>query len=234
MDTRTFVSLPHVGRRCVQSNFGGNHVWEARCHQPASEKEVLEILERHKHGRIRVTGARHSWSDVAAGDDVSLDMSRLDAVRLPAGGEQVVHVGAGCTLQRLLEELHTKSDQTLPTMGVIKRQTVAGAISTGTHGSGTQGMSHFVKRVRVAGCDPASGEPCIYEHAAGNELKASRCGLGCTGVILSVDFETEPRYMVEETVHVRKATFPFHAQELAADPELEARGFRRARAHHET
>jgi L-gulonolactone oxidase len=198
--------LPDVGRHCIQTNFGGNLGWAARCYQPKTEDEVLEILERHRHGHIRVVGARHSWSDIAVCDDVSLDMSRLNSVQVPVpGGERVVRVGGGCTLQRLLEELHTKSDQTLPTMGVIKRQTLSGAISTGTHGSGTRSLSHFVVHVRVAGYDSATGKPRIYEHAGGDELRASRCGLGCTGVILSVDLQTVPQYMVEETVRIRRS-----------------------------
>lgn len=91
------------------------------------------------------------------------------------------------------------TDRTLPTIGVIKKQTVAGAIPTGTHGSGRQSLSHFVAAVRIAVLD-AAGTWTIRDIGSGPELLAARCGLGCAGVLLSVDFETVPKYAVAETI----------------------------------
>src|SRR4029453_18743142 len=124
---------------CRHRNFGGNQAWKSRCYWPAAEAEVLEILDRHSGGRIRAVGSKHSWSDIAVTTDVSLDMRRLDEGRLyEKNGAVLARVGAGCRLQALLDRLHATSDRTLPTLGAIKRQTVSGAVSTGTHGSGTQ------------------------------------------------------------------------------------------------
>jgi hypothetical protein len=53
--------------------------------------------------------------------------------------------------------------------------------------------------VRLAAYD-AKGDPCIVEHFEGDTLRASRCAVGCTGVILSVDLQTVPQHCVEETV----------------------------------
>ena len=90
--------------------------------------------------------------------------------------------------------------RTLPTLGAIKRQTISGVISTGTHGSGLPTLSHFVTGVRLAAYDPATGQPAIFEYTEGAELQAARCGLGCMGVILSVDLVTVPKYQVTETI----------------------------------
>src|SRR5262245_29804414 len=88
-------------------NFGGNLTWQTRCYRPASETEILDILARHAGGRIRVLGSGHSWSDIAISDDVSIDMSRLDDVQpFVQDGQQLVRVGAGSTLQSLLDRLH--------------------------------------------------------------------------------------------------------------------------------
>jgi len=185
-------------RRIV--NFGGNQVWQARRYQPRSEQEVLDILERHRGGHIRALGALHSWSDVAVSPDVVLDMSRLDQVQpLTRNGEAFVQVGAGCRLQVLLDRLHAATDRTLPTLGAIKRQTISGAISTGTHGSGQPSLSHFVAAVRLAAYD-AGGKPVILRHDSGDGLRAARCALGCMGVILSVEMPAVPKYLVEETI----------------------------------
>ena len=186
----------------MHSNFGGNQRWQAQRHyRPESEDEVLAILDRHRRDRIRALGSGHSWSAIAVCSEVTLDMSRFDEVRLVnQDGEPVVQVGGGCRLQALLDRLHAASERTLPTLGVIKRQTVAGAVSTGTHGSGRQGLSHFVLRMRVAAYDPASGAPKVFEYREGDGLRAARCALGCAGVILSLDLATVPKYRVAETV----------------------------------
>jgi hypothetical protein len=192
-----------------QTNFGGNQTWESRCHQPATEAEVLEILDRNREGRIRAMGSKHSWSDIAACTDVTLDLSRLDEVRLyEKNGAVLARVGAGCSLQSLLDRLHHASERTLPTLGAIKRQSVSGAVSTGTHGSGIQSLSHFVAGVRLAAYDPASGVPKVFEYSDGDELRAARCGLGCTGILLSLDIVTAPKYKVRETVTRERSLEP--------------------------
>lgn len=181
-------------------NFGGNVTWEARCYRPRDEQEVLQILARHRTERIRAIGSLHAWSEAAASADVTLDMSRFDEVWFDRDdGTARVRVGAGCTLRRLLDRLHTTTTRTLPTLGVIKRQTVAGLISTGTHGSGKPSVSHFVTAVRVAAIG-AEGAPQIFEDRGGDELRAARCGVGCTGVILAIELRTVPKFRIRETV----------------------------------
>ncbi len=152
----------------TEVNFGGNQRWYTRRYQPSSEAEVLDILARHSGQTIRVLGSKHSWSNIAADAAVSIDMSRLDGVELiERNGEPVVRVGAGCRLQDLLDWLHERTDRTLPTLGAIKKQTISGAISTGTHGSGRQSLSHYVARIRAAVFDAASGQPAIREFSEG-------------------------------------------------------------------
>jgi L-gulono-1,4-lactone dehydrogenase len=182
-------------------NFGGNQTWTARCQRPQDERALLDILRGTRQGQLRPLGSGHSWSDVAVTHDIALDMSAFDAVRtFERDGEMFAEVGAGCRLQELLDRLHATTDRTLPTVGAIKRQTVSGAISTGTHGSGKPSLSHFVTAVRLATYDRHSGEPQIVEYRGGNVLKAARCALGCMGVLLTVEVRTVAKYLVEETV----------------------------------
>lgn len=197
---------PQSGDMRMQTNFGGNQTWRSRCYQPGSEQEVLDILQRHIQGNVRPVGSKHSWSDIAACTDVSLDMARFNQMHMfETDGEPLVRVGAGCRLQELLDWLHATSDRTLPTLGAIKRQTISGAIATGTHGSGRQSLSHFVAGIRLAAYDPITGKPKVFEYRDGDELKAARCGLGCMGVVLSVDLRTVPKYHVAEMlVHYQR------------------------------
>ena len=182
-------------------NFGGNVTWQTRRYRPSDEAELLQILQRHSRETIRALGSKHSWSDIAAGAAVSLDMSSFDQMTpFTAGGRSFVRVGAGVTIQALLDRLHASTDQTLPTLGAIKKQTISGAISTGTHGSGRESISHFVSKVRLAAYDSSTLQPTIHEYSTGPELKAARCGLGCMGIIVSVDLPTVPKYKVAETL----------------------------------
>jgi L-gulono-1,4-lactone dehydrogenase len=187
------------GEQRTLINFGGNQTWAARCYRPRTEADVLAILARHAVGRVRVLGAGHSWSDVAVSSDVTLDMSGFnDVTTITRDGETLARVGAGCRLQHVLDRLHATTDRTLPTIGAITRQIVAGAVATGTHGSGRESLSHFVVGMRVAAYD-ASGAPAIVEYESGDDLLAARCALGCLGVVLSLDLRTVPKYQVEET-----------------------------------
>ena len=188
------------------ANFGGNQRWYTRCYAPASEAEVLDILTRHTGVTIRVTGSGHSWSDIAANADIALDLSALNSVTpITTNAMDLVRVGAGCRLQDLLDRLHAATDRTLPTLGAIKKQTISGAISTGTHGSGRQSLSHFVASLRAVVFDPSTGHPVVREFTEGPELLAARCGLGCVGIILSVDLHTVPKYMVVETIRTYRS-----------------------------
>ena len=136
-------------------NFGGNVHWTpSHYYQPKTEQKLLAILEQHKGEQVRAVASLHSWSPVAATRGVTLDLRALDGVRVLAQ-EESVWLGAGCTIQRALQQLR-KKDWTLPTLGAIKKQTIAGAISTGTHGSGSPGLSHFVQAVRLARYCPHS------------------------------------------------------------------------------
>ena len=182
-----------------RKNFGRNQVLQpSAAYTPADEQEVLQILDRHRGQRIRAVGRLHSWSEAVLGDGVLLDLRRLNDVRLRPDGEQLVAtVGAGCQIKRLLKELD-RDGATLHSLGLITAQTIAGAISTGTHGSGRNSMSHYVVGVRLARYDASSGLATIEELSAGEPLQAARCSLGSLGIILAVKIRCRAQYNVQE------------------------------------
>ena len=182
-----------------RKNFGGNQMLKpSSAYTPADEQEVLQILDKHRGQRIRAVGSLHSWSDVILGDDVLLDLRRLNDVELQPDGDQfVATVGAGCQIKRLLKEL-ARDGATLHSLGLITEQTIAGAISTGTHGSGRHSMSHYVEEVRLARYNDSTGQAIIEEISAGEQLRAARCSLGSLGIILSVKLRCRAQYNVQE------------------------------------
>ena len=182
-----------------RKNFGHNQVLRpSAAYTPADEQEVLQILDRHRGQRIRAVGRLHSWSEAVTGDGVLLDLQRLNDVRLQSEGDQLVAtVGAGCQIKRLLKELE-REGATLHSLGLITAQTIAGAISTGTHGSGRNSMSHYVAGVRLARYDASTGQAIIEELSAGEPLQAARCSLGSLGIILTVKLRCRAQYYVQE------------------------------------
>lgn len=188
------------------TNFGGNVSFTPKhFYTPQNEKEVLWILNKHATGKIRVIASLHAWSDIVQSEDVIVDMRHLNNVEIEKtnNGEVWTTAGGGCDLQRLLDTIHRQTDATLPTMGGIKKQTIAGVISTATHGSGKPSLSHFMKEIRVAAYDK-TGRAKIYTWKNGPELRAARCAIGCMGIILSVKFRCVPKYYVEETTRKLK------------------------------
>jgi FAD/FMN-containing dehydrogenase len=107
-------------------------------------------------------------------------------------------IGGGCQIKRVLSELERLGGHTLPAIGLISEQTIAGATATGTHGSGRHSLSHYIAAARVAVYDPATGAPMIRTIAGGDDLLAARCGLGCLGIVLSVTVPIRAQYFVEE------------------------------------
>ena len=186
-------------------NFGRNVRFVAKnLYQPKSEDEVLRVLEKHGGDSIRVVGSRHSWSRLLESDAVILDLRQFRDVRVQQAGDQyVATVGAGCRISRLLEELERIADVTLPSIGLIDAQTIAGAISTGTHGSGKHSLSHYVTEVRFATLTKdGTAEIRTVDCENMRDLKAARCSLGAIGVILSVKLQCRANYRIEE--HMRR------------------------------
>ena len=155
-------------------------------------------MGKHRGQTIRCIGRLHSWSRLIESEQVCLDLSNLQQVEPGSSGDaKFVDVGAGCQIKRLLAELNEQKQWTLPSVGFITEQSMAGSISTGTHGSGRHSLSHYVISVRVARYD-ANGTPIIEEITEGDELRAARCSLGCLGVILSVRMKCRAAYRVKE------------------------------------
>ncbi len=180
---------PGRPRRFV--NFGRNVRFRCRSYyEPRSEDEVLEILRTCEGRAIRVVGQLHSWSRAPEGDDVVVSLRRLDRIHVSQSGQPSVEIGAGCTVERVVRRLRARGLM-LPAVGMTGEQSLVGAISTGTHGSGAPSMSHFVTRARVAAFD-RSGAPALIEISTGDALEAVRCALGRMGIILAVTMPCTP------------------------------------------
>jgi FAD/FMN-containing dehydrogenase len=185
-------------------NFGRNVRFEPhRLFIPTDKDVVLAQLDECREANIRAFGSLHSWSDAAVTQGAAFDLRHLHSVRLEMqdDGSVYAEIEAGCTVDAALDYLRLHGGYTLPTYGIIGKQTIAGAIATATHGSGRASLSHYVTRVTAAAYDRhASGRARTYDWESGDDLRAARCGLGCTGIVLSVRMRVEPDYLLEERI----------------------------------
>ncbi|MCB9682830.1 MAG: FAD-binding protein [Alphaproteobacteria bacterium] len=187
-----------------------------RWERPGSEDEVVALVRRARAAgeRLKVSGARHSWSPLAAGDDVQVELHDLDRFVAVDRDACRVTVQAGCTLATLVDVLATH-DLALPVLGSITAQTVAGAIATGTHGS-TLRHGNLGTLVTAARLVDGTGEVVVLEEGD-PRLPAVRVHLGALGLLTEVTLAVVPAFRLEE----RRFRLPF--DDAAAQAEAMAR-----------
>lgn len=180
-------------------NFGRNlDFTPANYYEPASVNEVLDALRQSRGRQIRTIGKLHSWSEAPCSTDTIINLKNLRTAYIEEkDGQHFVRVAGGCQIKRVISILDQQG-LALPSQGLITEQTIAGAISTGTHGTGKHSLSHYVVEIKVATFDQETGEPDVRTIRDGDELRAARCALGCLGVIVEVTLPCIQQYQVEE------------------------------------
>jgi FAD-linked oxidoreductase len=153
------------------------------------------------HGlRVRVAGSGHSFTPLVATDGLLLHVDRLSGVLGFDRGTRRVRVLAGTPLHVLNPALQALG-LALPNLGDIDRQTISGAIATGTHGTGTrrQGIAAAVSGLTLVLADGSTIE-CSAE-VEPDVFAAAGVGLGALGVVTEVELQCVPAYRL----HAREA-----------------------------
>ncbi|MFF9341395.1 MULTISPECIES: D-arabinono-1,4-lactone oxidase [unclassified Streptomyces] len=211
------MSSGEHGTDTVWRNWAGNE--EARPRRvlrPADTEAVATaVKDAVRDGlRVKAVGSGHSFSGVAVAPDVQLRLDLLDAVDAVDPETGLVTVGAGMPLWKL-NPLLASHGLALENMGDIDRQTVSGAISTGTHGSGVR-FGGIATQVRALELVLADGSVTVCSPDERPELfAAARVGLGALGIITRVTLQTVPLY----ALHARDASMPV-AETLGRIDEL--------------
>ena len=159
-----------------------------RVEAPASEDELVRAVTGAR--RVKVAGSGHSFTDIACTDGVMLDLSRMRRLLAVHGNE--VTVEAGITLRELGEELRARG-LAMENQGDVDPQTLAGAISTATHGTGA-GFGNISSQVVGVRLVDGTGE--LREIREGDELRAARVGLGALGAIAAVTLRCVPAFTI--------------------------------------
>ncbi|WP_031073810.1 D-arabinono-1,4-lactone oxidase [Streptomyces sp. NRRL WC-3742] len=202
--------MPQVGTANPTrwTNWAGNQsALPTRTATPGTPEELAkEILRAADQGRtVKAVGSGHSFTSIASpGEGLLLRPHALTAVRELDREAGTVTVESGLPLHRL-NRLLAAEGLSLTNMGDIEVQTVAGATSTGTHGTGRDSGS-LAAQIRaleivladgsVRRCSPTEN-PRLFEGA--------RLGLGALGVITALTFAVEPAFLL--TAHEQPMPF---------------------------
>jgi len=139
---------------------------------------------------VRVAGAGHSFSGVVPTDGTLLSLDRLDRVLDVDRDSGLVRAEAGIRLHRLVRQLHAHG-LALPNLGDIDAQSLAGALVTGTHGTGAK-LGNLAASVEAMELVLADGSELTVD--GGDELRAARVGLGALGVVAAVTLRCVPAF----------------------------------------
>lgn len=171
--------------------------WET----PSTEAEVAAILTRAtaERTKVRPVGSGHSWSDVALPTEAALDLTRMRRVLAIDASARTIRVQAGILLRELTAALD-EVGLAMPILGSVSEQSIAGAISTGTHGSslGHGNLASLVRSMRLV-----TGTGDVLALGPGDErLEAARVAIGVLGVITEVELDVVPAFRLVESVEL--------------------------------
>jgi xylitol oxidase len=196
------------------TNWAGNVTFSApRLHYSDTVEQVQE-LARHA-GRLKVLGARHSFTEIA---DSSADLLSLDLmphVLVLDRERQTVTVDAGVRYGLLGRELR-REGFALRNMASLPHISVAGACATATHGSG-DGNGILATAARGLELVTAGGERVgLSRDRHGDRFPGAAVGLGALGVVTALTLDVVPAFTMRQTVyeHLPLAQLEAHFEEV--------------------
>ncbi|MBC7768191.1 MAG: FAD-binding protein [Phycisphaerales bacterium] len=173
---------------------------EARPEQiarPRTEAELAEIVRTAK--KLRVVGAGHSFMPLCETDGALVSLAEIEgAIELSADRTRA-WAPAGMSLAKLTAAL-CEEGLSLINQGDVNPQTLAGAVSTGTHGTGA-GLGSLSTATRAFRLILADGSIATCSASERPELfQAQRLSLGLLGVFTRIEIDVLPAYHLEERV----------------------------------
>jgi FAD-linked oxidoreductase len=177
-------------------NWAGNvTVTPVRWERPASIDEIVRaVTAAGAEGlTVRAVGSGHSFTPIAMAPGVALDLSGWAGIVAADTRTGLVTVRSGTRLRELNADLH-RLGVALANLGDIDVQTVAGALSTGTHGTGAAlgGLATQIEALQLVLADgsivscSAQDQPDLFA--------AARVGLGALGIITEVTLRCVPAF----------------------------------------
>ncbi len=178
-------------------NWSGTYEYRATAVEaPSTVAEVQEVVARSP--RVRALGTRHSFNDLADTEGVLVTTTEIPPDFELDAERRVVTVGAG-TRYAAVATFLTAEGWALHNMGSLPHISVAGAVATGTHGSGdlNGNLSTAVRGLQLVG--PDGGLRWVRHGDA--DFAGSVVALGLLGVVVRLELAIQPSYLVRQDVY---------------------------------
>jgi FAD-linked oxidoreductase len=181
-------------------NWGGNVRFSpSEVLTPTTTNDIVSIvhLAREQKKKIRVIGAGHSFSPLVATNQVLLDLKHMNQLISVDKDALTATFAAGASISKLTEELWQQG-LALSNQGDINHQTLAGAVSTGTHGTGIKfgSISSFVTAIEFV---DGNGEVhSISKNSPDDLLHAVQVQIGILGILTKITVQCEKRYILRD------------------------------------
>jgi FAD-linked oxidoreductase len=191
----------HDDARTRWSNWSGSVRAEPRAVlRPHDEATLIAAVVQA--GKVRATGAGHSFMPLCASDDLIVALDAMEGALRVAPDRTSVRAPAGWSLKRLTAALWAEG-LSLANQGDVNPQSVAGSMATGTHGTGRAlgSLSTFARGFRLVLAD---GSTCWCDATEDPELfEAQRLSLGLFGIATEIEVAVVPAFHLSETVEKR-------------------------------
>lgn len=179
-------------------NWAGNQRCTVTMVTPHTIQELISCIDQaKKEGKtIRAYGSGHSWNDIVCTDYYLINTDKLHKVIAVDLGKKQVTVQGGIKLKHLNKEL-AKIGLCLSNQPAITEQSLAGVVSTATHGSGKTGtMASFVTKVQLLTAD---GKLITISETENRDLfGAVRTSLGSLGIMTEITVQCEPLFKLHQ------------------------------------
>ena len=162
-------------------------------HSPHDENELVRILKNNPKRKVRVRGSAHSWTGGIVSDDIFIHLDKMQGLLSFDKTASTATAYTGTKLSLLCEEIF-KHDLAMINQGDINKQSLAGALSTGTHGTGVklQSISNQVLSTKLV---TAQGE--VLEINSGDLKDALGVSFGSLGILSEVKLQLRPSYRLK-------------------------------------
>ncbi len=168
-------------------------------YQPENTTELIEII--HKHQKIRFLGSGHSWNNLWNETEALIDFTHLTFEPIIHSETLEVEIPGGMKLWQINEFLDSKN-LALQNLGSIDQQSIAGAISTGTHGTGLKFSCLASQCNEFTFLDGKGNLHNINKNHP--HFFALLVSFGTLGMILKLKIQVVPSYQIQENTFTCK------------------------------
>lgn len=187
----------------TERNWAGNLAYGARrLARPDSVDRLAELVAAAAHDgtRVRALGSRHSFNRIADTEGLLVETGGLPPIVEVDASARTVRVSGGLRYGELAEALD-REGWALANLASLPHISVAGAVATGTHGSGDALGS---LATAVAALDLVTADGSVRTLRRGDpDFDGAVVALGALGVVVALELDIEPAYDVAQTVFER-------------------------------